>query len=180
VVGGVVGTGKSTAAEVLADALDAVVISTDRVRKHRLGLAVAQRPGAERAAQIYAPEEKRRVYAAVAERARSVLESGRGAVLDGSFSRREDRDAARRLAGELGARVFFVETRCSADVALRRLARRAAVEEDPSDAGPDRYRASVATFARLDDWPADRRALVRTDREGWREALRAIAEDLRT
>ena len=180
VVGGVVGTGKSTASEVLADALDAVVISTDRVRKHRLGLGAAQRPGAERAAQIYTPEEKRRVYAAVAERARSVLESGRGAVLDGTFSRREDRDEVRRLAGELGARVFFVETGCSADVALRRLARRAAAEEDPSDAGPDRYRASVAAFERLDDWPADLRSLVRTDREGWREALRAIAADLRT
>jgi aminoglycoside phosphotransferase family enzyme len=93
VVGGVVGAGKSTAAEILADELGGVVISTDRVRKHQLGLAPAQRPGAGLTAQIYTPEEKHRVYAAVADRARSVLESGRAAVLDGTFSRRVDRDA---------------------------------------------------------------------------------------
>jgi predicted kinase len=177
VVGGVVGAGKSTAAEILADELGGVVISTDRVRKHQLGLAPAQRPGAGLTAQIYTPEEKHRVYAAVADRARSVLESGRAAVLDGTFSRRVDRDAVRRLAGDLGAHAFFVEARCSADVALRRLARRAAAAADPSDAGPDRYRASVAAFEALDDWPADRRIGVRTDREGWRETLRERAED---
>ena len=180
VVGGVVGTGKSTAAEILADELGAAVISTDRVRKQRLGLAPAQRPAAGRTAQIYTPEEKHRVYAAVADRARSVLESGRAAVLDGTFSRRVDRDGAQRLAGDLGAHVFFVETRCSADAALQRLARRAAADADPSDAGPDRYRASVAAFEALDDWPADRRIGVRTDREGWRETLRERAEDWQT
>jgi aminoglycoside phosphotransferase family enzyme/predicted kinase len=177
VVGGVVGAGKSTAAEILADELGGAVISTDRVRKHRLGLAPAQRPRAGHMAQIYTPEEKHRVYAAVAGRARSVVESGRVAVLDGTFSRRVDRDAVRRVSGDLGAQVFFVEVRCSAQVALRRLARRAAAAADPSDAGPDRYRASVAAFEALDDWPADRRIDVRTDREGWRETLRERARD---
>ena len=135
---------------------------------------------AGRTERIYTPEEKQRVYAAVSERARSVLESGRVAVLDGTFSRRVDRDAARRLAGDLGAHAFFVETGCSADVALRRLARRAAADADPSDAGPDRYRASVAAFEALDDWPSDRRIGVRTDREGWRETLRERAGDWQT
>ena len=180
VVGGVVGTGKSTAAEVLADELGGAVISTDRVRKHRLGLAPTQRPRAGRTERIYTPEEKQRVYASVSDRARSVLESGRAAVLDGTFSRRVDRDVARRLAGDLGAHAFFVETGCSADVALRRLARRAAADADPSDAGPDRYRASVAAFEALDDWPSERRIEVRTDREGWRETLRERAGDWQT
>jgi aminoglycoside phosphotransferase family enzyme/predicted kinase len=179
-VGGVVGTGKSTAAELLADAMGAVVIATDRVRKHRFGLAPAQRPDPERAARIYAMEEKRRVYEAVADRARRVLRSGRGVVLDGTFSRRADRERVQRLARDLGARMLFIETRCAPDIVLARLARRAAADADASDAGPERYRASVAAFEKLDEWPADRCAVLHTDREGWREALRAIAADLRS
>ena len=44
-VGGIVGTGKSTAAAELADAAGAVVIASDRVRKRLAGLAPTERSG---------------------------------------------------------------------------------------------------------------------------------------
>ena len=178
-VGGVVGTGKSTAAEIVADTLDGVVVSTDRVRKHRLGRQPTQRPDAALASQLYTPERKREVYEAVEARARPILASGRAAVLDGTFSRREDRRRARRLAAELGVRVFFVETHCSGEVALRRLARRSAEDGNPSDAGSERYLASASDFEKLEEWPVESRVRVRTDRGGWRETLRGIVEKLR-
>ena len=97
----------------------------------------------------------------------------------GTFSRREDRCRARRLAAELGVRVFFVETHCSGEVALRRLARRSAEDGNPSDAGSERYLASASAFEKLEEWPVESRVRVRTDRGGWRETLRGIMEKLR-
>ena len=135
-VGGVVGSGKSTVADALAEELGGAVVSTDRVRKRQLGLAPAERPTPGLAARVYTVEEQQKVYEALHERARPVVGSGRTAVLDGTFSRREERHRARRVARDLGARIFFVETRCSARVALARLRRRAGDGADPSDAGP--------------------------------------------
>jgi aminoglycoside phosphotransferase family enzyme/predicted kinase len=172
-VGGAVGTGKTSVAEAAADAIAGVVISTDRVRKRRAGLDVTDRPEAGLRARLYTGDEKRATYRAVLERARPVLLSGRTAVLDGTFSRREDRDAARALAASLGSECFFLEARCDPEVAVARLERRSLENSDASDAGPERHRPSLQEFEPLDTWPAPQRAVVRTDIDDWRSQLRA-------
>jgi predicted kinase len=170
-VGGAVGTGKSTAADALADPLGAVVISSDRVRKQRLGLAPQESAGAA----AYTPEARAGVYAALLERARPVLESGRIAVLDATFGARRERAAALALADELGLPAFFVETRCAPGIAEQRLAQRRLAGRDASDAGPELQAASRAGFEPLDDWPPECRAALHTDAPGWRESLMGLA-----
>jgi predicted kinase len=179
-IAGVVGTGKSTVAGILADALDGVIVATDRVRRHQSGLEPGERPDATKRAQMYDASEKQRVYEGLLERAKPVVVSGRATVLDGTFSRRVDRQRARRLAREWGARVFLVEARCSAEVALNRLARRAERGDSLSDAGPDRHGASVREFEAVDEWPAGERTSVDTDRDGWRDRLSELVLDLRS
>jgi uncharacterized protein len=121
VVGGVVGSGKSTLAAALGRQLAAPVISSDRVRKATAGLA----PTARGDAGLYTAEAVERNYREVLRRARAVLESGRGAVLDATFSSRRRRDEAAELAEATGATHVFIETRCGDRAVLEaRLARR--------------------------------------------------------
>jgi aminoglycoside phosphotransferase family enzyme/predicted kinase len=145
-VGGVVGSGKSTVAEALADRVGGVVVSSDRVRKREAGLAPTERAAAAPDRGIYTPEWTDRVYAGLVARAAPVVASGRVAILDATFASRARRRRAREAAAALGAPLRFLETRCAAPIAHERLARRAAAGTDPSDAGPELYARSVAAF----------------------------------
>ncbi len=177
-VGGIVGTGKSSAAAELAESAGGVVIASDRVRKRLAGLAATARSGDRPDEGLYHPAHGERVYAGLIERAAPVLESGRTAVLDATWSRAADRERALRLARERGARVCLIETRCSASVAQARLARREAQGSDPSDAGAGFHAQSAARFEPPAEWPAAAHRVVETDRDDWRLALRAIAAEL--
>ncbi|MGH0031945.1 MAG: AAA family ATPase [Myxococcota bacterium] len=178
-VGGVVGTGKSTLATVLAEALDArggaAVVSSDRVRKQQAGLS-PQRPAsdAERA-RLYTDEAKARTYRALLERARPVVGSGRVAILDATWSRADDRARAVAVARELGARAVFVEARCAADEAVDRLARRRARGGDPSDAGPELYAQSADAFEPVRSEEGLDCTAMGTDAPDWRERAAALA-----
>jgi aminoglycoside phosphotransferase family enzyme/predicted kinase len=183
-VGGIVGTGKSTLAEALAERLDAgpgvAVVSSDRLRKRRAGLSPDERTDSAPDAGLYAPDEVRRNYAALLEQARPVCASGRVAILDATWSSRAERHRAIALAAELGARPLFVEARCDAQIALERLRRRAQAGADPSDAGPERHAASVARFEPLEGDELVHRRVIPTDAPDWRDRLQAIADELRT
>jgi predicted kinase len=172
----VVGTGKSTVAARLSEQLDAVVVASDRVRKRLFGVADGERIGAGWGRGAYAPEQVERTYAAILERARPVLGSGRPAILDATFSKRTQRDAARRLAGELGCDAFLVEVGCAPEVALERLARRRAAGTDPSDAGPETFAPSVRAFEAPQEWPGSRRLRIATDAPDWSDALARLGE----
>ena len=170
---GIVGTGKSSVAELAADALPGVVISSDRVRKRLAGLAPAERAGGAWGRGLYTAERTQQVYAALLERAEPVVASGRAAILDATFARTGFRDQARRWAEARGAPVVLVEVRCERGLVLERLARRAREGRDPSDAGPELYERSAAAFEPTDAWPAARRCALRSDAPGWREAAAA-------
>ena len=123
VVGGVIGSGKSTLAAALGRQLAAPVISSDRVRKAAAGIA----PTARGDAGLYTPEAVERNYREMLRRARAVLESGRGAILDATFSSRRRREEAAALARATGAALVFIETRCADRAVLEaRLAARRA------------------------------------------------------
>jgi uncharacterized protein len=179
IVSGIVGTGKSTVAARLADRLDAVVVASDRVRKRLFAAAPTDRLAEAWGRGAYAPEHTDRVYAGLLERARSVIDSGRTAILDATFSKRAQRDAALRFAGELGCAAFLVEAHCEPDVARERMARRKAAGTDPSDAGPESYAPSARRFEPPEEWAASRRARIATDRESWEAALAPIERRIR-
>ena len=170
---GTVGTGKSTAADVVADALGGVVIASDRIRKRLHGMDAKDRSGV--AAGLYSSAARDRVYAEMLTRAAAVVDSGRVAVLDATHSRRRQRDAVLRFAKQGGIPVWIVETRARRATTLARLARREARGDSASDAGPARLAASVAEFQQSAPPRGVRRRIVRTDVAGWKLALRRAA-----
>jgi aminoglycoside phosphotransferase family enzyme/predicted kinase len=175
---GIVGTGKSSVAELVCDETQGVAIASDRVRKRLAGLAPSARAASTWGGGIYTPEWTKRVYDALLERADPVLASGRVAVLDATFATRSMREAAWSWARARGARAFLIETTCSAPEVLRRLALRERAGRDPSDAGPSLYERSARSFEPPDEWPPGDRFVVATDAPGWRSRARALARDL--
>jgi aminoglycoside phosphotransferase family enzyme/predicted kinase len=168
---GVVGSGKSSAAEALADRVRGVVVSSDRVRKRMAGLAPTERATAAPGAGIYTREWSERVYAGLLERAAPVAASGRLAILDATFAKRAHRGRAREAAGALGVPLRALETRCRPEVARERLAARAVAGTDPSDAGPELYARSVAGYEPIGADEGLDLERIDTSDPGWREAL---------
>lgn len=113
-VGGIIGSGKSTVAERIGQRLGAPVIDSDRTRKTLAGVGFTTPLGEE----AYTEERTAAVYREVFRRAERVLASGRPVVLDASFRTQRSRHAARQVAEQFGVESFFVE--CRADLAVIR------------------------------------------------------------
>jgi aminoglycoside phosphotransferase family enzyme/predicted kinase len=170
-IGGSVGTGKSSVAAALSDATPAVVWASDRVRKTLAGLAPEAHAHAAADAGLYTPEWNDRTYTALLERAAPALRSGRLVVLDATWASRRRREAALAFAGELGAPAWFVRVECAEAIALGRVRQRAARRDDPSDAGPERVAPSRRAFEPPEEWPRERRLALATDAASWRDEI---------
>lgn len=163
-VGGLMGVGKSTLATLLCDALGAVPLNSDALRKRLAGLGTTQPVPAAYGADIYSAEWNRRTYAALLDDAQRALASGRSVVLDASFSRQAQRLAAVEIGQARGADIWFIEAVCPEEVALERLARRwrqrvtvgargpmrPAPDAQASDGRPELYAAQAAAWEPFD------------------------------
>jgi predicted kinase len=130
-VGGYSGSGKTTVARTRAPGIGpapgAVVLRSDEIRKRLWGRAPLERLPPE----AYAPGQSERVYAAMIDAARKTLAAGFAVVLDAAFLRRQERDAAGRLARETGVAFEGVWLEADPDVLRARVAARTG---DASDA----------------------------------------------
>jgi uncharacterized protein len=130
-VGGLSGSGKSTAAASIASAVGAPpgarVLSSDRIRKALHGVA----PETRLPETAYRPEISERVYARMRDEARAALVAGCAVVADAVFDRPADREAIARVAGDTGVAFDGFWLAAPVDVLLGRLAGR---KGDPSDA----------------------------------------------
>jgi aminoglycoside phosphotransferase family enzyme/predicted kinase len=149
-VGGAPGTGKSTVAHMLGERLGWSVLRSDVVRKERSGIAATTSAAATFGQGLYTAAATDATYATMMDQAAERLGMGESVVLDASFTAAEHRDAARRLAHTAGARL--VELCCILDPveAARRMAQRAAIGGDASDADAD---IAARLAARADPWP---------------------------
>lgn len=156
-IGGVMGTGKSTLAAALQRELGWALSSSDATRKRLAGLQPTQPLAAKFEEGLYSQDWTARTYHALLEEAQTALANGRSVLLDASFARRADRQAAAHLAVAQGARAIFIECARSPEVALRRLARRwtarvagesqaSAEASSASDGRPDLYAAQRARW----------------------------------
>ena len=130
-VGGLSGSGKSTAAASIASAVGAPpgarVVSSDRICKALHGVA----PETRLPETAYRLEISEQVYARMRDDARAALVAGCAVVADAVFDRPADREAIRRVARETAVAFEGFWLSASLDVLLRRLAGR---KGDPSDA----------------------------------------------
>lgn len=175
-VSGTVGSGKSTAAAALAERLDGVVVSSDRVRKAAARLRPSESGRAAWRAGLYTPERTREVYAELAARAATIVASGRTAVLDATYASREERERLCAVASAADVRPILVEVEAAPDLARKRLAERRERGVDASDAGPELLEQSLKSYEPPEEWPQPDRFHLRTDQPAWQTTLGDVVE----
>jgi predicted kinase len=141
VVGGLMGTGKSTLASALADALPAPLLQTDQIRVELYG----ERDGREAyGAGRYAKTSRSRVYQEMSTRAKREFERSATVILDGTFGSAAERDLARNVACQQGAKILIVKCECPREEVLVRIRQRLQRGGDLSDARPELYDREAA------------------------------------
>jgi aminoglycoside phosphotransferase family enzyme/predicted kinase len=127
---GVSGSGKTSAARAAVQELGGVMVRSDAVRKHLAGVPLMQRGDAA----LYTPAMTVRTYTTLLDHARTIVASGRWAIVDAVHARRNERLAVAALAHEL--QVPFGTLYCEAphEELVRRLEQRTANPNDISDA----------------------------------------------
>jgi len=166
---GLSGSGKTTCAERVIEQTDAVRIRTDVERKRLHGLGADASSASQVGEGLYAAASTQQTYAHCCALARTVVEAGYVAVVDGAFLKRWQRDMFREAAAVLG--VPFMILAVSAPVAtLRdRIARRRQQGGDASEATIDVLDAQLDAAEPLD---ADEQPfVVRWDGDGSQDTL---------
>lgn len=122
---GMIGSGKSTVAERARRRTSAVLIDSDRTRKHLAGLRVDAMVHDGPYEGLYSREMTQRVHEEMERCAEIVLGSGRSLFIEATFSKRSDRARLSHLAERCGADLALVECWVSPEEAKRRLVERA-------------------------------------------------------
>ena len=149
-VGGLIGTGKSTLAHGLAQALGAVWLRTDEIRLREF--AHLWRPRQGFAEGLYAAHVSELVYQRLIRRAEALLRQGQSVVCDGTFSKASGRALLRQIARRHGASFHFFECVVPRAVALRRIAKRYTAKSDISEAQPAHYDRLQRGFEPVRGW----------------------------
>ncbi|MER5202154.1 AAA family ATPase [Streptomyces sp. NPDC002825] len=129
-VGGLPGSGKSTLSGALADRLGVTLLSSDRLRKELAGIPADRSAAAPYGEGLYTPEGTATTYAALLERAATLLSRGESVVLDATWSNAEQREAARRVAEGAGADLVALHCQVPDETTAARLADRTAGASD--------------------------------------------------
>jgi predicted kinase len=136
IVGGLMGTGKSTLATKLSEALGVDSISTDQVRHSILG---ASNVPASYGEGHYQPDARNRVYDELFRQAKEHLEDRQSIILDGTFLT----DSLRRRAYDLGYRhgavSLHVQCSCPRQIACARIQHRMDAGHSESEARAELY-----------------------------------------
>jgi aminoglycoside phosphotransferase family enzyme/predicted kinase len=132
---GLSGSGKTTVAQYLVEALGAVRVRSDVERKRLVGLDAQARSGSALGAGLYAADLTARTYARLAELARAIVEAGYSAVVDAAFLSRAQREAFAGLARELGVPCAIADCQAPEALLRERVALRERAGRDASEAG---------------------------------------------
>ncbi len=168
-VGGTPGTGKSTVAAAIGEALGATVVRTDEVRREVRG-EMPNRDG-----NPYSEAAVAATYNESLRRAAELLSLGESVIIDATWSTESHRRLARATAA--AASVPLSELRCvaPAEICDERITARLAIGTDPSEATPD---VAAAIRERFEPWPTS--VAIATDTtvtQACQAALEAITAD---
>jgi uncharacterized protein len=149
-VGGAVGTGKSTLCDGIADADDWVVLRSDEVRKELAGLPYEADAAAAPDEALYEPDLRAATYRVLLERARSLLARGERVLLDATWADPTSRAEARAVADETSAELAALRCTAPLELTLERLRRRLPGAARGSDATPG---VAITVAHRFAPWP---------------------------
>lgn len=136
IVAGLMGTGKSTLADALANSFAIDLLATDRIRRSTFG-ASAEPLAYDQG--IYDSQVRRRIYDELFRRAGGLLAQGESVILDGTFLRQRLRQDAVQLARRHGAVPLCVWCQCPRETALSRITERTRIGRSHSEARADLY-----------------------------------------
>lgn len=148
---GLSGSGKTTVAQALLEALDIFRVRSDVERKRLYGLEPEARSGAGTGDGIYSPEAGERTYRRLAELARGIVGAGFPVVVDAAFLKRRERAAFHELARELGVPFAILDFTAPEDVLRERVERRRQAGRDASEADLAVLESQFRNRERLDD-----------------------------
>lgn len=148
-VGGFSGSGKSTVAAAIAEAVGAApgarVLSSDRIRKRMGGVS----PTTPLPTPAYRREVTRAVYETLGQEAEYLLALGHGVVLDATFRLPEERTRIEQMAAAVDVPFTGIWLNLDPDRLIARVEGRGA---DPSDATAEVVRHQVGQFSGPMTW----------------------------
>lgn len=150
VIFGLMGTGKTTLALALGQALGWPVVHSDAVRKTLAGLTPTTPTPTEFGKGIYDEDFSRRTYEEMRRQAVTHLAAGQNVILDGSYKRASERDLVQQLAQKNGAAAVFLYCACPLEVVKERLGIRAKDPESISDGREELLEAQAKDFDTVD------------------------------
>ncbi|OZY59704.1 hypothetical protein CJF39_09120 [Pseudomonas lundensis] len=138
---GVSAVGKSSVAMRLVEALGAIRLRSDVIRKQLFGAQQRENAVGE---GIYSTDASDSTYKKLHELAATVLRAGFPVIIDATYLKREQRDAAASVAESTGVPCLIIDCDAPDAVIEGWLAHRQAQGTDPSDATLDVVRAQRA------------------------------------
>lgn len=153
-IGGLMGTGKSTLAEGLAHERGHACLSSDVVRKELAGVPEDERHFVEWNTEIYSPEMTERTYDELARLAAHALQQGRSVVIDASFSNPQQRQRFTDLSNTTSVPLLMVICELPEDITRQRLDARVEEGGVPTDGRWEIYAAQRDSFQPPDELSA--------------------------
>lgn len=179
VVMGGIGSGKSTMARLLGEALGWDVFSSDWTRKVMAGVPLYERGDPAQRAALYTEKWTLATYDALHERALERAANHQGTVLDASYSRRTLRDTLRVVLRQKGLSYCFVELKASEDTIKARLRARDNAADLVTDARLEDFDLLRAHYEAPDDLEDARHFTVSSDGTPEAAAREALAHLVR-
>lgn len=161
-VSGLIASGKSRTATTVGELLGAPVLSSDRLRKHRLRATAEHSLEADAWSGAYSPSQTEAVYRELSRLGEVVVGSGRAVVLDASFRARTMRSTVRELASRCGVPFLLIECTAPNATLRRRLAARGVGHE--SDARESLLDEFERRFEPIDELPISEHVVLDTSR----------------
>lgn len=147
---GLMGSGKSTVARIMARELGLVWLRSDRTRKELAGARETTAVKDEFGSGLYSSEMNEATYGELARLAEQQLNAGQSVIADAAFCRNADRERFRRLAADMGARFMIISFEAPHDLLATRLQRRCEEGRDISDGRPELLEGQAATLEPVD------------------------------
>lgn len=161
IMSGLVGTGKTTIAELIEDNIGFTVISTDIVRKTLAGIPVTEHHFDEFDTGLYSSEFTQKTYKEMFDRAREILVQGRSVILDASFKKKGDRQTAHRLAKETNSDFLVIECVLDKILVKNRLEARGK-QSTASDGRWEIFETQKSDFDKIDEFTQQNHMVIDT------------------
>jgi len=134
VIMGTIGTGKTTIAQNLSEALGWEVVRSDRERKLMEGVPLKERPATAERKKLYSREMTEKTYAVLKNKAVQKIKNGESCLLDATYGKKHLRYDLQKTLIAHRIPYFFIELSAGEEAIKKRLRDRESSPEQISDA----------------------------------------------